>query len=324
MTSGRLSYFIVATDGAGDPMDTLGSKNTPRALVLNPRSTVTPAYPGEEPPARCEEQVECPPDFPGCDDPEALARSQYRTPVKLPKHWVGIHFAADVGFLGGSNVCTANNPDYDCFTSGSDTPFPGALAESVARLPGELGDGYPGTDIDSSLAVGTLRLLLAYDRALNDRITVGGRLGYAFRGGPTSLDGDSFLPIHVEAHLAYWPSGQWQPGLRPYLQLGAGLAEVDLKKADVPVRDCTEQTGRQLFLDCIAAANDFAPEANPDLPVRSLDAYRKLGNTFVSVGGGVSIPLGDRTAIQANLNAMLMLPSVGVVLQPSLGLVYGL
>jgi hypothetical protein len=321
MNSGRLELFIVATDDAGDPVDTLGNKNEPLVLVLNPTSEVAPTYPGEEPPERCAERVLCPPDFPGCADGEEPGERAAR-PFQ-PKQWLSLHFAADVGLLGGSNVCTSNNADYDCFESGADTPFPGALPEGVAAVPGEIGDGYPGTDIATSPAVGTLRVLLGYERALSDRVSIGARLGYAFRGGPTTLDGETFLPIHLAGRLAYWPRGLWGAGLLPFVQLGAGLAEVDLKKGAVSVRDCTGAPGRQAFLDCIAAANDYAPERDPDLPTRRLDAYRKLGNAFVSVGGGLSLPVSRRTAVQLELNAVLMLPSVGVVLQPSVGATYG-
>lgn len=325
MNSGRLEFFIVASDDAGDPLDTLGSKNSPLVMVLNPASEVAPSYPGEEPPARCAERVLCPPDFPGCadaaDDDGAVVVAGASAP---PRDWVSVHFAADVGFVGGSNVCTSSNADYDCFESGADTPYPGPLPEAVAARPGELGDAYPGTEIASGASVGTLRLLLGYDHALSERVSLGGRLGYAFRGGPTTLDGDSFLPVHLEARLAYWPRGLWATGLRPFLQLGAGFAEVDLKQSNVDVSDCTEEPGRQAFLDCIAANGDYDPANAPELPTRQLDAYRRLGGTFVEAGGGLSFPIGGRTAVQLNLNALLMLPSVGVVLQPSLGVSYGL
>ena len=98
----------------------------------------------------------------------------------------------------------------------------------------------------------------------------------------------------------------------------------DLKQGDVSVSDCTEQTGRPAFLDCIAARGAYAPENAPDLPTRALDAYRKLGNAFVVLGGGLSLPVGGRAALQFNLNAQLMMPAVGVVLQPSLGMSYSL
>jgi hypothetical protein len=322
MNSGRLELFVVATDDAGDPLDTLGSKSAPLVIVLNPESAVAPAFPGEEPPERCAEQVLCPPDFPGCADGDEPMPSSARP--SRPRHWLSLHFAADVGFHGGSNVCTSNNSDYDCFTSGTDTPFPGVLPEGVAARPGEVGDGYPGTDIATSPTVGTLRLLFGYDHALNDRVSIGARLGYAFRGGPRTLDGDSFFPVHLEGRLTYWPRGLWGAGLLPYVHLGAGLAEVDLKKGGLAVRDCTDEPGRQAFLDCIAAKADYAPVNDPDLPTRRLDAVRKLGNAFVGAGAGLSMPLGSHTALQLNVNAIVLLPSVGVVMQPSVGVTYGL
>jgi hypothetical protein len=324
MNSGRLELFIVAADNAGDPLDTLGSKNSPLVLVLNPASDVAPAYPGEAAPERCAERVLCPPDFPGCADGEGDSVVSSGESQRPSRDWVSLHFAADVGFVGGSNVCTSSNADYDCFESGADTPYPGPLPATVAARPGELGDAYPGTEIGSGASVGTLRLMLGYEHALNDRVSVGGRLGYAFRGGPTTLDGDGFLPVHVEGKLAWWPRGLWASGLRPFLQFGAGFAEVDLKRGGLAVSDCTEEPGRQAFLDCIAADGEYAPANAPDLPSRTLDAYRKLGNAFVEVGAGLSLPIGGRAAVQLNLNALLMLPSVGVVLQPSLGMSYGL
>jgi hypothetical protein len=323
MNSGRLQYFIVATDASGDPLDTIGSKGSPVELVLNPNSQVTPAFPGEAPPDRCAEQVLCPPEFPGCDDPGSEAPARGVGPRRL-YDWLTLGIAADVGFVGGSDVCTSSNSDYDCFTSGSETPFPSALPSGVAARPGEVGDGYPGTDLASGVGVGTLRVLFGYDRVVSDRVSLGGRLGYAFGGAPKTLDGESFLPVHIEARLAYWPEGRWAVGLRPYLAFGGGFAEVDLEKSKVAVRDCTEEATRPLFLDCIAAANAYAPENDPDLPTRELDLYRKLGDAFVSAGAGVEWPLGDRAALQVNLNALLMLPSVGLVLQPSIGIAYGL
>lgn len=323
MNSGRLELFIVASDDAGDPLDTLGSKNSPMVIVLNPASDVAPAFPGQAPPERCAERVLCPPDFPGCADAEEGGEAS--APIARPRRqWLSLHFAADVGFVGGSNVCTSSNADYACFESGADTPYPGPLPEAVAARPGEIGDAYPGTEIESGASIGTLRLLLGYDHVLTERVSLGGRLGYAFGGGPTTLDGDDFFPIHLGARLTHWPRGPWATGLRPFLHLGAGFAEVDLEKSGVTISDCTDEPGRQAFLDCIAASGPYDPANAPELPTRTLDAYRRLGSAFVELGGGVSLPLAGRVAVQLNLNGLLMLPSVGVVLQPSVGMSYGL
>jgi hypothetical protein len=325
MDSGRINFFIVATDDMGDPVDTLGSKSAPLRFTVDPQSeSAPPAYPGEEPPARCEERVLCPPDFPGCED-SMSERVEEEAGAPEPPYktdYIGLHFAADIGFISGSNVCSEANREFDCFAD--ETPYPAALPPDVAREPGELGDAYPGTGIGSGASAGTLRAMLSYDHAFADRFSAGVRLGYAFGGGPDTIDGRSFLPVHAEARVHYWLTGLSNEGPRPYVHLGGGIAQVDIRKGSVTVRDCSEEAGRQAFLDCIAAQDAYAAENDPDLPEKTLDAYRKLGNGFVTAGGGVLFALGGDAALQVNLNAMLMTPSVGFVIQPSLGLVYGL
>jgi hypothetical protein len=112
-------------------------------------------------------------------------------------------------------------------------------------------------------------------------------------------------------------------GVRPYVHLGGGIAQIDLKKSDVTVRDCSEEAVREDFLACIAARDAYDSANRPELPQRKLDAFRKLGNAFVTSGGGVLIGLTTSTALQLHVNAMLMLPSVGVVVEPSVGVLYG-
>ncbi len=324
MNAGALDLFVVATDRLGDPVDTLGTKNQPESFRIDGRSRVAPAFPGEDPPARCAELVHCPPDFPGCE--EGLADSDRpREPGEAPppRQWFGLHVAADVGFMGGSNVCATSNHDFDCFSSGADSPYPAPLAANVAREPGELGDVYPGTGIGTGASGGTWRILLSYERALSERVTAGARLGFALGGGPPTPEGRNFLPLHAEGRISYFLRDINAGGVRPYLHLGGGIAEVDLKKSDVTVRDCSEEMARDAFLACIDARDAYDSANHPELPEKKLDAYRKLGNAFVTTGGGALVALSRNTALQIHVNAMLMLPSVGLVIEPSLGMVYG-
>lgn len=322
--SGRINFFIVATDGAGDPVDTLGSKSEPQRMTIDPQSSEAPAFPGEEPPARCEEKVMCPPDFPGCEDPvtagEAAEEEEAEPPYK--KNWFGLHLAADIGFISGSNVCSSTNTEFDCFAS--ESPYPSVLPPNVAEPDGELGEAYPGTGIGSGAAPGTFRALVSYSHAFTDNVTAGARVGYAFGGGPKTIDGRSFLPIHAEGRVAYWLRGLSVAGVRPYLHVGGGVAQVDIKKGDVTVRDCSTLDNRNAFLDCVYARNAYDSANEFELPEKTLDAYRKLGNGFFTTGGGVLFGLGEATALELNLNAMLMLPSTGFVIQPSAGIVFGM
>lgn len=324
MNAGALDLFVVATDSEGDPLDTFGTKAQPESFRIDGRSRVAPAFPGERAPARCAEQIHCPPDFPGCD--QGLADGDLPEQEGEPepiRHWLGLHVAADVGFIGGTDVCAARNQDFDCFSAGGEAPYPARLAPELARDPGELGDVYPGSGIDNGASSGTWRALLSYEHVLSERLSVGGRLGYAFGGGPTTLSGKSFLPLHAEGRLSYWLRPTHARGVRAYVHLGGGIAQVDLKKSDITVRDCSEEAVRSDFLSCIAAEGAYDSANSPELPERRLDAYRKLGNAFVTSGGGVLVGLTHNTALQVHLNAMLLLPSVGVVVEPSLGVLYG-
>ncbi|HTV19868.1 MAG TPA: hypothetical protein VMG12_14385 [Polyangiaceae bacterium] len=324
MDSGTLEFYVVAANAAGEPVDMLGRESTPEQITIDPQRSSAPSFAGEPAPERCEEKTLCPPDFPGCvDDVTADDADDERSP-SYAKSWLGVHFAADIGFIQGSNVCNAENTSFECFASGAETPYPGELPTAIAGQPGELGDAYPGTGISSGAAAGTMRALVSFDHAFSERISLGARLGYAFGGGPATLDGRRFLPIHVEGRAHYWLRPLSTSGWHPYVHLGGGLAQVDIKKGDVTVRDCSEAPARQAFLDCIAATNAYDSANDPELPTRTLDAYRKLGNAFVTAGGGFMLPLGQSTALQLNLNAMYMLPSSGLVLQPSLGFEYAL
>jgi hypothetical protein len=323
MNAGSIDVFVVALDSAGAPVDTLGSKSQPVAFTVDPKSGAAPAFPGESPPARCAEVVHCPPDFPGCADATSEAEAGEPTRPERHAHWLGLQLAADVGFIGGSNVCASSNRDFDCFTTGARSPYPAPLPASVAASPGELGDPYPGTGIGTGAALGTWRVLVSYEHPLIEQVSLGVRLGYAFGGAPASAGGKSFLPVHAEARASYWLRGLSADGVRPYLHLGGGFAQIDVHKSGVTVRDCSSVPERLAFLDCIAAQNAYDSANRPDLPTKKLDAYRKLGHAFVTTGGGALFGLAGETALQLNLNVMLLLPATGFVLEPSVGLVHG-
>ena len=342
--------FVVAADSAGDPVDVLGSKGSPIEIdVATKVSEPPPAFPNEPAPPRCKEEVLCPPDFPGCKDKVApelqscesdsdcksgecsegvcIVESERRSSslsASAPRNWFGLHFAVDVGFIGGSNVCSSANGDFNCF-SGGGNPYPGELPQGTANAAaGELGDPYPGTDISSGAAMGTMRVLASYSRVLSNSFMAEGRAGFAFNGGPATRAGSSFLPVHAELRASYWLRGVAASGLRPYLHLGGGLAQVDVKMSNVNVRDCSQVGAYEAFLDCINAQGSYDSANDPQLPEQQLEAYRKLGQAFATTGGGVVMPLGDKTGLQFNVNAMFMLPTSGVVIEPSLGFVFGL
>jgi hypothetical protein len=234
-----------------------------------------------------------------------------------PRNLVGLHFAMDFGFVGGKDVCRANQSEYDCYLEGTDTPYPPPLPDGIGQ-PGEPGDAYPGAGVSDGLAGGSMRVLVSYDRALASDLTLGARAGLAFGGGPSRPGASAFLPVHAELRLGYWFLGLAQKPVRPYAHLAGGLAQVDLR-TKVVVSDCSTESSYNEFLDCIEASGNYDSANDPDLPSRNLDAYKKLGRGFAGAGAGVVFAATDTVSAQLNLNLMYMFPDTGFVIQPSVG-----
>jgi len=245
------------------------------------------------------------------------------------KNWFGLHIAQDVAFVGGTDICTQDaqaNDNFACYYAGSET---GAFID----------EPYPGVDTSTTPVFATTRLLLSFDRAFSSHVMAGVRVGFAFGGGPpagrdvvyqgTNIvqvidEGLAFFPIHAEARLSYWfGSGVLgKKGLRPYVHAGGGLAQVDAK-VGVSVKDCGlyEERGGN-FQGC---ANGTVPANDPTLNASSaeLDAWKKLGQGFITLGGGMVYAFTPKLGAQLNLNLMYTLPATGVVIEPSLGAVLG-
>jgi len=254
---------------------------------------------------------------------------------KYKKNWLGIHFGQDIAFIGGSNVCGASsrsNNGYACYTSGQSD-----AANSYT------GDPYPGAGIATGSVIATHRILVSFDRAFSPNLTLGARAGFAFGGGPpagasSSSAGTAFLPAHLEARLTYWigKGALGKKGIRPYVHVGGGLAQVDAK-VKVKVRDCraTDSAGNLILPDngtdpnapgylCSQGIPASSYDANDPRLAKDLDAWKKMGQGFVTAGGGAVYAFKENMGLQLNVNFMIMLPTTGLVIEPSLGFVLGL
>jgi len=356
-SAGDLKVYARAKDAAGETIDTWGSKNKPTNYTLS--ETVTgepPAFEGEKAPDRCPDTSECPPDFPGCGgskrgDVDAGGKCESSSECKqgllcesgvcenapscdtdadcstgkcsagkcdigddtgpskpYKKNWLGLHYGLDIAFVGGSDVCRSG---YECYDAQSGAPYAGVP--------------FPGTGIATGGAVATHRILLSYDRAFSPNFTAGLRLGYALNGGPPAISRDAngqetgrikFLPLHAELRLSYFigKGALGRRGIRPYVFGGGGVAQVDTK-VPVTIYDC----GNPATDDCFNGR-----VAKTSLPKRSVNAWKKLGQEFITIGGGVIYAFKDNLGVQANVNFMYMLGTTGPVIEPSLGVVYGL
>jgi hypothetical protein len=154
-------------------------------------------------------------------------------------------------------------------------------------------------NVRAGLAVATNRLLISYERALDDSFAIGGRIGYAFGGGPTTPSGAAFIPIHVEARASLWTGSEpfARPGLRPYFVASFGFAQVDTG-VDVVVIE-TMQKG-------------------------SLTAWTRSGSAFASGGLGFLYALGHNTGFVFEIRGQRMFPNAGTVIPLQLGYVLGL
>jgi hypothetical protein len=235
------------------------------------------------------------------------------------KNWIGIHVAQDLAIVGGDDVCSPESQatnGFACFEQGTEVQYIGEPQRGTADK------------ISTGVAPATTRFLLSYDRALFPNIMIGLRAGYAIGGGPAPGGGSPFLPIHAELRGSYWFGSNplAKKGFRPYVHAGGGMAQVD-SKLEVTVVDCSTDpntgallgAGDPLETQCLDKQR--APE--PILQ-RKLDSYKKLGQGFATAGGGVVFAFKQNMGLQLNLNLMLLLPSSGFVIEPSLGFTLGI
>lgn len=160
-----------------------------------------------------------------------------------------------------------------------------------------------GNEVEGGLALATFRLLLGYEYHLLPSLTVGGRLGIAFRGGPVddTADKKSFLPVHLElrAQRLFGDKPFRAKAFTPYVGLAAGLAQVD---SGVPIE--------------VYQIDDPA--------AYELQGYKKAGNGFVGLSAGSYYLVDAKIAPFAELVFMQMLPVSAQVFALRVGAAYGL
>lgn len=254
-----------------------------------------------------------------CQDGKCAVEGGESVSAPAKKWWVGAHFALDFAFVGGSDLCLGDSQttgNWACYWSNStDKPYDPVQMQTTAV--GNVGSGA---------VLGTKRVLLSLDRVLTPNITAGLRLGFAFGGGPpagkqvewqgmptdppdengsdaiksVTNAGKNFLPIHAEARVGYWFGKNVfaKKGIRPYVHAGGGVAQVDAK----------------VIVHTLDKYGDKY----------TADAWKKMGTSFLTLGGGAVYAFSRNMGLQLNLNAMIMLGASGFVLEPSGGLVFGL
>jgi hypothetical protein len=356
--TGTISVYVVAQDENKELVETFGNALSPVQYTVVEKPALkpnmpAPTIPGEPPPEVCTELLNsirngrgpgqvcthadpCRKDHycnngicakaPTCEmdsdcesshciDGQCVMNEVFEDDKKPNKWLVGINAAMDFWVSPTRNsVCGGYNPAagvFSCYNQGSTKIYdPNAVnAERTNNLP--MADANWGGNVKTTLIPATVRVLASVDRVLGTNVTLGGRVGFAFNGGPAKItydqnsrpsQGAGFFPVHLELRAAYWFQPIEDLGHHLYIAAGAGIAEVDGK---ITVR---------------AFADDSSGRPRIE---RHLDAWRKLGIAFGTVSVGENFRVSKRLIFQANLNTMVMFPSVGFVLEPSLGAMFG-
>jgi hypothetical protein len=311
---GDLKFFVQATDENGDLVATSGRLVAPHVVHIVAQIDGEPPHlPDQPPPARCTQRTDCPPGFPGChnesakiacvSDDECASQQcnggfcEEAAPAELPdapfkENWITLAFQADLLMLPAASDACKGGTGYTCFSSGG-TYYPGIPLTGADDV------------VSGGLAPATMRILAGYDRTMGQNIMVGGRVGFAFNGGPQRPGGQSFFPVTVEARGSYWfghdPLGR--SGFRFFALVGAGAEEVD---ASVPV-------------DIYASASAYQAKQSQDF-----NAWKKTGLGFVELGPGVMYAFTPNTGILLEAKATLMFPTSAFGASAQIGYVIGL
>jgi hypothetical protein len=225
-----------------------------------------------------------------CKEGEVELKEDEPAPGKGSRNWLSLHFAQDfLLFSAQDQVCPSVSPasegaeNYSCFQGGA--PFDGNIA------PG------PGNQISGGIGRATVRLSIGFDRLLTANLSLGLRLGYAFGGRPPSED--KFFPFHAELRGSYWFGAApfESSGLRPFVTLSGGLAEVD-GRVPVEYYDPSGQKGEAIV-------------------------YRKTGKGFAGLGFGLLVPFAGDNGIVPELRVRQMFGAPGTVFDVSIGYARG-
>jgi hypothetical protein len=370
---GVLSYRVQAINAQGQEVDALGTEGDPRELSLVQQTDVAPpSLPGQPPPAscrpkkapepkgpklgsygdacsdgaecqggltctegKCAADISCDSDaecFSGqcvdnvCVTPnEDCEGEDCKKTSRVPRNWVGIQGGLDFAMMSGDQVCGRGaDVAYSCFEAGD--PYRGLPNQNFAG------------SIDSGFRTATARVMLSYERVISSILSVEGRFGFAFNGGPESSaerggDSSKFLPYHAEGRLklyfsrVYREDGSGLRGPSGFAMLGGGLAQVD-PHVSVPVAECRANAADSPFtpgqpIMISQGEQNCIQSANRALEIKDVEVYQRLGQGFVTAGLGLRWGFGKHIAAIAAINGQLLLPSTGLTLSPSLGVLAG-
>ena len=359
-TTGDIRYYIIATDDAGAPVGTAGSKKDPfKVAIKNDIEGDPPSLPGKKPPEKCRVKEDCPPGLPGCPDPkssgprgdkgwgasceatkeckdglvclngsceegkdDSSGGSKASGPGK--KNIISLTGQLDMLLIpGAEDVCSGADPTYACFYPDSGKQFYGN--------PGK----KSGTNgISGGLGIGGGRVLLGYDRLIAYGFGAGARFGVALGGSPSSDESPpdtkgsykppaqalSFLPIHWEIRANYYFGGNGFEKGKIRPYVFVGGGQGQVNAA-VDVSVC-DLANKDGSSPPTEQNCKLDGETASSAEKRELEAYKITGLGHVDVGGGATYALVDNFGVAVELKLMFMVPTFGVVVAPTIGPVF--
>jgi hypothetical protein len=319
---GTLKYWIAAESKSGEEVASSGSESTPLTTEIKKAiEGKAPRWPGFAPPTSCSkgsgqqcvDDKDCGADQ-TCSSNECIAKGDTTAPPdekkgELRRAWLSAWVAPNLAMVSGDNVCTGGGAEGHFVCQRDDgTKYGGTPLAGQAN------------NVNFGFGVGPVALGLGFDYLVGTSVTVGGRLGFAI-GGATA-DEASFMPIHVEARGAYYFTNNpfASTGVRPYVFLGAGAAQVDVP-VDVQVVEDGDACGAENPEDFNSPCADDYPFASER--VQTLQAYKQAGLGFAALGFGVAFAPADPIAIHVGLRGGITFPVLVPTVAPELAFAVG-
>jgi hypothetical protein len=304
--TGDIVYYVRVHDAAGQVIAYSGSRHAPyRVRIVHDTARSSETRGG----ASCPDPSDCPPGLLGCPSAE-VERLPCRSDADCeggmtcgwdgycemdPRraNWLSVEVEQQLGLVATTGACSVPSQENEGYACRRDD-----------------GATYIGNPIytNEPLALGwaPTRLVLGYERVVFYDTSVGMKLGYAFMGsGPTPPGGGEFLPFSAELRFVHWFGEDpfARQGLRPYAAIGGGFQMVDIHIAAHVREDVTAPMG-------IQGGNDLE---------QTLDVYKRAGDGFVMVGGGLVLAITPGFGLSAELRALEVFPFSAAVLSGTLG-----
>jgi hypothetical protein len=308
--AGQIVYYVRVHDIDGAVIAFSGTRASPYRVAVHHPSARPDLANGE---GRCPDPADCPPGLPGCPSAEVervpcqrdadceggqtCGWDSFCTDDPRRRNWFSVELSQGAGLVmeqGACSVASQENEGYACFRQRDGAIYRGRPVYS-----------------DEGLAAGVAptRVLISYERLLFYNTSLAARLGYAFAGsGPTLPGAREYVPFSAELVARYWLGSDpfARRRLRSYVLLGMGAGEFDVA-FDAHVREDPDAPYTQ-------AGNDLEQE---------LEAWRRAGDGFVSLGVGATYSVSDALAPLLELSASQTFPYGALVVSGNIGIKVG-